>query len=126
MKERMISVTNQYFAALSTMDREKYLACFTSDAELRDPFGGKPFDGREGLKKWFAGLERTWSKFIIEADSLFVGGNRVAVGWHTQAISKSGNEAAFSGINVFSFDGGGLVQRLEGYWDFEGMLSQIL
>ena len=125
MKEKMISVTSQYFGALSSLDRERYLACFTADAELRDPFGGKPFDGVEGLNKWFTGLERAWSKFVIEPDSLFVGGNRVAAAWQARAVAKSEKGAAFSGINVFFFNDGGLIQRLEGYWDFQEMLTQI-
>ena len=107
MKEKMISVTSQYFGALSSLDRERYLACFTADAELRDPFGGRPFDGVEGLNKWFTGLERTWSKFVIEPDSLFVGGNRVAVAWQTRAVAKSGKGATFSGINVYFLMMGG-------------------
>jgi len=77
------------------------------------------------LNKWFTGLERIWFKFVIEPDSLFVGGNRVAVAWYTWAFSKSAKEAAFTGIKVFSFDGGGAYPATGGYWDFQEMMSQI-
>lgn len=125
MKEMMISVSERYFKALSDLDREAYLSCFSENAELLDPYGGRHFDGREGLEKWFNGMERTWSKFSMIPTDFFPSGDRVAVPWVAEATAKSDKTAKFSGINVFTVDESGLIVRLEGYWDASAMMSQI-
>lgn len=125
----MASIIYEYFQALNTMDRAAYLACFTQDATVLDPYGGRPLQGREGLNKFMDGIERTWSEFTMTPGELFVVGDRVATSWTTKATAKSGKTAKFAGINVFSLslslDEAGLISRLEGYWDFKAMLAQI-
>lgn len=125
MKEKMISISERYFKALSDLDREAYLSCFSENAELRDPYGGRPFDGRGGLEKWFTGMERTWSEFSMKPAEFFHSGDRVAVSWVAEATAQSGKTARFSGINVFTVGESGLIDRLEGYWDAAAMMSQI-
>ena len=123
--EMMISASDRYFKALSELDIDAYLSCFSPDAELFDPYGGRPFKGNEGLVKWFEGMERTWSKFTMNSVANFVSGDREAVQWQATGSAHSGREAHFSGINVFTMDDTGLITRLEGYWDFKSMLAQI-
>ena len=125
MMRTMASVTDSYFQALSRLDVDAYTQCFRADAELLDPYGGRPFSGIEGLKKWFSGIERTWSMFSMEPQAHYSSGDRVAVMWRAVGRAHSGREAAFSGINVFTIDADGLIARLEGYWDFQAMLAQI-
>lgn len=125
MKEKMISISERYFKVLNNLDREAYLSCFSEDAELRDPYGSRPFYGREGLEKWFTGMKRTWSEFSMKPAEYFPGGERVAVSWVAEATAQSGKTAKFSGINVFTIGESGLIDRLEGYWDAATMMSQI-
>jgi steroid delta-isomerase-like uncharacterized protein len=121
----MISITSRYFEALSDLDQEAYLSCFAARAELHDPYGGRPFVGRDGLEKWFEGMLRTWSEFAMRPESTFVSGDRVAVQWQAEGRAKSGKRAEFGGINVFTVDSDGLISRLQGYWDFAAMVAQI-
>ncbi len=125
MEEMMISVSDRYFQALSELDRDAYLSCFSTEVDLFDPYGGKPFKGREGLVKWFATMERTWSEFSMKPVTQFTSGDRVAIQWQAKGSSDSGKKAEFSGINVFTVDRSGLITQLEGYWDFQSMLAQI-
>jgi ketosteroid isomerase-like protein len=120
-----ISASDAYFKALCELDRDAYLSCFNSAAELRDPYGGEPFLGHDGIAKWFKGMERTWQEFSIKPVDQFRGGDRIAVQWEAQGRAKSGKNAQFSGINVFTFDNEGLISHLEGYWDFQSMVAQI-
>ena len=125
MTTKMITISRRYFEALSALDRGAYLACFAEDAELHDPYGGRPFSGHQGLSKWFDGLERTWSTFTILPGDYYVSGDRVAMAWEAEAEAASGKRAVFAGINVFTVGDDGLISRLEGYWDFAAMLAQI-
>lgn len=120
-----MSASDRYFSALNELDREAYLRCFADDADLLDPYGGRPFQGHEGLSKWFSGMERTWAEFQMVPQASYASGDRVAVHWKATASSKSGKRASFSGINVFTMDESGLILRLEGYWDAASMMEQI-
>lgn len=120
-----ISASDAYFKALCELDRDAYLSCFTTKAELRDPYGGEPFMGPDGLAKWFKGMERTWQEFSIKPVLQFKSGSRIAVQWEAQGRAKSGKNAQFYGINVFTLDDEGLISHLEGYWDFQLMVAQI-
>ncbi|UCG23737.1 MAG: nuclear transport factor 2 family protein [Chloroflexota bacterium] len=125
MKTKMISISSRYFEALSNLDRGAYLNCFAADAELHDPYGGRPFAGRTGLEKWFTGMDRTWSEFAMRPGACFVSGDRIAVQWQAEGLARSGKRAEFAGVNVFTVDEDGLISRLEGYWDFAALLDQI-
>lgn len=125
MTEMMISTSDRYFSALKEIDGDAYIACFSEDAEVHDPYGSQPFVGRIGLEKWFHGLDRTWQSFDIEPLNSFTSGDRIAVQWKAEATSKSGKSATFKGINVFTINEDGLIDRQESYWDMSDMIAQI-
>ena len=125
MTAKMTSASNRYFAALNNLDQAAYVACFSSKAELRDPYGGRVFAGTSGLEKWFKGMLRTWAEFNIRPESSFESGDRVAVQWAATATSVGGNIANFSGINVFTINDSGQIMTLDGYWDVPAMIAQI-
>jgi steroid Delta-isomerase len=125
MKEMMISAFERYFSALNRLDRSAYLAAFTADAVVMDPYGGRPFEGHDGLNKFLNGMERTWGSFQMLPQEYFISGDRAAVKWQTEASAKSGKSASFAGINVFTINEEGLISRLEGYWDAAAMMAQI-
>jgi ketosteroid isomerase-like protein len=126
MTAKMTSAFNRYFSALNNLDQDAYVACFSSNAELSDPYGGRIFAGPGGLKKWFLGMERTWAEFNIRPETSYESGDRVAVQWTATATSNTGKTAQFSGINIFTIGEAGLILRLEGYWDVSAMMAQIV
>jgi steroid delta-isomerase-like uncharacterized protein len=125
MTEMMILASDRYFAALKKIELDAYVACFSENAEVHDPYGSRPFVGHDGLEKWFQGFDRTWQSFDIEPLISFNGGDRIAVQWQTKATSKSGKSATFEGINVFTINEDGLIARQESYWDMSDMIAQI-
>lgn len=120
----MVSTISEYFAALNTLDRARYLSCFTDDVVLQDPYGGPALEGEVGLNKFFDGMERTWQSFDMQPTDAFAAGDRVAVPWKTEAVAHSGKQAQFAGVNVFTLDGD-KISRLDGYWDFRAMIAQL-
>jgi ketosteroid isomerase-like protein len=125
MKVKMISACEQYFHALNKFDRQAYLACFTADAQLLDPYGARMVEGSDGLARWFKGMENTWSEFSVQPGEYYVSGNRCAVEWQAEATAKSGKVARFKGINIFAMTADGFISRLEAYWDAAEMMTQI-
>jgi steroid delta-isomerase len=125
MMERTESASSRYFEALNRIDREAYLACFGEEAIVQDPYGGRTFTGREGLNKWFNGMDRTWDRFTMTPGEAYSAGDRLAVQWTAEATSKQGKTARFAGINVFTIGEDGLIRRLEGYWDAAAMMAQL-
>lgn len=98
----MVSVSDRYFQALRVLDRDAYPSCFSTEADLFDPYGGKPFKGHEGLAKWFTGMVRTWSEFSMKPVTRYISGDRIAIQWQATGRAGSGKMAKFSGINVFT------------------------
>lgn len=119
------STISDYFAALNNLNREAYVACFTIDAILRDPYGGRTLEGEEGLHKFFNGMERTWDNFQIAPGDWYPAGDRVAVPWQARATAKSGKIAEFAGVNIYTLAEDGKIKQLDGYWDFKAMVAQI-
>ncbi len=122
---KMISAFERYFTALNNQDQVAYLACFSGDAEVHDPYGGSIFIGEDGLRKWFRGMQHTWTEFHIQPESTYQVADRVAIQWLATATTTTGKRANFSGINIFTIDDRGLILRLEGYWDVSAMMAQI-
>jgi len=118
-------IIHDYFTALSEIDRDSFLACFSQEASLHDPYGGRPLQGIAGLNRFMDGMERTWNDFSMIPGIPYAAGDRIAVSWDATAVAKSGKRASFSGINVFTLNGEGLIDQLEGYWDIKAMLAQI-
>ena len=125
MTDSIRSTSDNYFAAVSQLDQAAYLACFASDAVVHDPYGGRAWQGHEGLTKFFGGMERTWASFTMTPGESHVSGNRLATTWTAQGVSKNDKTAQFAGINVFTVNEDGLITQLEAYWDFKAMVAQI-
>lgn len=125
MTDLIRSTSDAYFAAVSNLDKAAYLALFAEDAVVQDPYGGRPWQGHEGLAKFWGGMERTWEQFTMTPQAQYVAGDRAAAHWTTEAVSKNGKTATFSGINVFTINEQGLITQLEAYWDFKAMVAQI-
>ena len=115
---------SDYFAALNALDRRGYVACFTPDALVRDPYGGRELRGEAGLNKFFDGMLHTWERFTMSAGEAYASGDRLAVTWRTEATAKSGKTARFAGVNIFTLEGE-KISRLDGYWDFKAMVAQL-
>ena len=119
------SSVDRYFRAVSELDRDAYLDSFSRDAVLRDPYNGPEHRGQPGLNAFFDGLEKTWDSFEMVPEEAYRSGSRVAVPWKASGTAKSGKTADFAGVNVFSLDDDGRIERLEGYWDYEEMVAQL-
>lgn len=119
------SAVDRYFRALNDLDRDAYVACFSEEAILRDPYGGPVRQGEEGLNAFFDGMEKTWASFEMTPQEQYRAGDRVAAPWTATATAKNGKTANFAGVNVFTLDKDGRIRQLDGYWDYQAMAAQL-
>jgi steroid delta-isomerase len=119
------SVVEAYFAAVGSADREAFVALFSADVHFEDPLGAGVLLGHEGVARFHKGLGRAWASLRMAPTALHVRGERAAVAWHAQGHSTSGKDIQFDGIDTFDVDEDGLIRRVEGYWDMEGVIAQM-
>lgn len=119
------SSVERYFRAVSTLDRDAYLACFSPEAILRDPYGGPVRQGHAGLSAFFDGMEKTWDSFEMTPQELYRTGDRIAAPWTASGTARNGKTASFAGVNVFTLDEDGRISQLDGYWDYRAMAAQL-
>jgi limonene-1,2-epoxide hydrolase len=123
--DQLVRLAEDYMRSLNALDVESYIAVFTPDCVVHDPYGGAQFAGENGLREFFEGMLKTWHFFEMRADSVYPGGyNRLAVRWSVSATAKNRKTAEFSGISVFTFSSDKIVV-LEAYWNLRTMLKQI-
>lgn len=121
--DQLVSVAMSYMHALNTMDLDAYLAVFSDDCILQNPYG--TVSGEAGLKQHFGDFSKIWRYFEMRADSIYPGGNdRLAIRWSVSATAQNSRTAEYSGISIFQVQGE-RITRVESYWDNENLQNQI-
>jgi steroid delta-isomerase len=114
-----------YFASIADAEAQAFVDQFAEEATFADPVGGPVLTGRDGVAKFHKGLRRAWQRLDMRPTAVHVRGGRAAAAWTATGQSASGKDIAFDGVNVFEVDDDGRIARLEGYWDFEGVIGQM-
>lgn len=114
-----------YFEAVGSADADGFVALFSPEAHFEDPVGGPVLRGEEGLRRFHKGLRRAWERIAMRPQAIFARGPRVAVHWEAAGTSATGKAIDFAGINLIEVDDSGRIARMEGYWDFEGVIGQM-
>jgi len=123
--EQMRDAIDRYFAAWTSLDPSAYVACFTDNAVVHDPYGSTPRQGANALRDFFGGIAHAVQEVRVQADSLYVAGNRVAVTFRGKAIGKNLKPVEVAGIDVFEFNTAGRITALWSYWDSGAVLAQL-
>ncbi|MCO6557983.1 MAG: nuclear transport factor 2 family protein [Bifidobacterium sp.] len=106
----------RYAKAMSAVDAEMAAGLFASDAVRIDPIGGDVCRGRKEILAAFRqALPSPPARVSFVAGSLHGRGNRFAFEFkHT--VTGVGPEKSLYGIDVFTFDRDGLIEKVEAYW----------
>ena len=98
-RETIQETVSNYFAAIRSMDAEAFVAVFAVDGVSHDPVGAPPFSGHEGLRKFFGGMQATFTELNMRETAVYINKNEAAVHWQAEGVGKNGRSATFSGIN---------------------------
>lgn len=118
-------VVASYFERATAPDAAAFAALFADAAEVRDPVGAPALVGPAGMTKFHGRLHRAWRSLAMAPVETIVRGREAAVRWQANGTSAGGNEITFDGMNTFVVDDEGRIERLDAYWDFEGVVARF-
>ncbi|MAU01255.1 MAG: ketosteroid isomerase [Anaerolineaceae bacterium] len=124
-REQIEQTVSDYFAAIRSMDGQAFVAVFAADAVSHDPVGAPPVSGYDDLRKFFKGMESTFSQLIMTETAVYINKNEAAVHWQAEGTGQNGKTTVFSGINLFTCNDEGKISSLRAYWDPRAMLAQL-
>lgn len=125
MSEEIIRQSiNDYFAAISALDCEAWIAVFAADAVSYEP-GGPPLEGHAALRMFFNGVAGGFETIEMKPDQIFPVGNEAGVKWSAHGTGKNGREVNFEGIDVFAINEAGKIQAVRAYWNPAAMMAEL-
>ncbi len=126
MSAEMIEKTvHDYFAAISALDAEAWVATFAEDGVSHDPVGTPPLVGKEALRQFFNAIAGGFEQMHMAADQMFIVGQSAAVKWSARGTGKNGRAVTFAGIDIFEINEAGKVQNICAYWNPAAMMAEL-
>jgi steroid delta-isomerase len=123
--EIIARVVKEYFAATREMNQNAWVNTFAEDAISYDPVGGPEIAGHQQLGEFFKSITGAFREVGLTEDQVFVAGNQAAVKWIGKGVSKAGNKVHFEGIDIFTINAAGKIERLHAYWNPAEMVAQL-
>ena len=123
--ETVQKAVNDYFDAICSLDCEAWIATFAADAVSHEP-GSPPLEGHDALRAFFNGVAGGFETIEMRPQQIFVVGNEAGVKWSASGLGKTGRQAKFEGIDIFTLNGDGKIQTVKAYWDPAAMMAQLM
>ena len=123
--EKITEIVNAYFDAICSLNCEAWVSTFAADAVSYEP-GNPPLAGHDMLRAFFNGVAGGFETIEMRPTHIYVVGNEAGVKWATTGTGKTGRQAKFEGIDVFTFNDDDKIQMVKAYWDPAAMLAQLM
>jgi steroid delta-isomerase len=123
--EIVTKAVRAYFAAIRAMDQQAWVNTFAEDAITYDPVGAAPTRGHQKLGEFFQTITAAFKEMGLTEDQIFIAGNGAAVKWTGRGVSKQGRKVRFEGIDVFTINEAGKIERVDAYWNPAEMVAQL-
>lgn len=115
----------EYFAALRSMDPDRWVRTFAEDAQSQDPVGTPPMRGRAALHNFLTGVLSLFNELGLTEDYVFVAGNSAAVKWTGRGIGRNGAHVTFHGVDVIDCNADGEIVSVLAFWDPAPVMSAV-
>lgn len=122
--ETVTNIINEYFAAISALDAERWVATFAADATSYEP--GSPLTGHDALRAFFNGIAGGFAQMDMHATEIYPVGNEAGVKWTATGTGKNGRTVNFEGIDVFVINEAGTIQTCKGFWNPAAMMAELM
>lgn len=113
-------------------NKEAWLALYTDDAVVHDPFGKSPMDPSGDGHRGKAAIENFWDTTIgpanleITVDKRWTSGDRCCC---VAQVAKNdlgdGNYTYCDMLAIYEVNDEGLITRMAAHWDFDTVMEQI-
>ena len=107
-----------YRVAWERKDTDAAAALFTEDATYRANIFEEPFEGREGVRRYWQQVTSTQEDVRVRIGTPFVDGDRVAAEFWT-TMRNGGDEITLPGCLLLHFGDDGLCRALREYWHIQ-------
>lgn len=116
--EQTRAAIENYFKAWQTNDRQLLLDTFAADARWEDPVGTQPFEGHEGIAKFWDASHNMGNDMTPVLTQIIVCGSEGVLRFTMQVRSQDGK----SGLDLHVVDRmvvneQGKIQIAQAYWD---------
>lgn len=127
-EETVTNIITEYFAAISALDAERWVATFAEDAISHEP--GNTLTGHAALRGYFNAVASGFERLSMQADQVFPVGNEAGVNWSATGVGRNGRTVKFEGVDVFVIHAAGKeagkIQTVKGYWNPAAMLAELM
>ena len=107
-----------YRVAWERKDADAAAALFTDDATYRANIFEEPYEGRDGVRRYWQQVTSTQEDVRVRIGRPFTDGDRVAAEFWT-TMRNGGDEITLPGCLLLRFDDGGLCRALREYWHIQ-------
>lgn len=107
-----------YRIAWESADADAAAALFTEEATYRANIFEEPFEGREGVHRYWTEVTATQEDVRVRMGAPFADGDRVAAEFWT-TMRNAGDEVTLPGCLLLSFDDAGRCTSLREYWHYQ-------
>ena len=107
-----------YRKAWEDRDADAAAALFDDRATYRSNIFEEPYEGREGVRRYWSDVTRTQEDVRVVMGRPFVEGDRVAAEFWT-TMRNDGVDVTLPGCLLLRFGADGLCLALREYWHFE-------
>ena len=107
-----------YFKAWQTNDRQLLLDTFAADARWEDPVGSEPFEGHEGIGKFWDASHNMGNSMTPVLTQIIVCGNEGVLRFTMQVRSNDGKSGLdLDVVDRMVINDQGKIQLAQAYWD---------
>lgn len=107
-----------YRVAWERKDTDAAAALFTEDATYRANIFEEPYEGRDGVRRYWQQVTSTQEDVRVRIGTPFVDGDRVAAEFWT-TMRNAGDEITLPGCLLLHFGDDGLCRALREYWHIQ-------
>jgi steroid Delta-isomerase len=119
------TLVNEYAAAISALDIDRYLATFADDAVVYEPVGTPACQGKADIRQFFENIAGLFASNDMQFTFVQIIGDEVAIKWLVNGVGKNGVAVSFEGIDIWQLDRTGKIQTLRAYWHPEPVMAQL-
>jgi steroid Delta-isomerase len=123
--DTITAAINAYFAAISALNAEQWVATFAADGTSYKP-GNPPLVGHDALRQFFNGIAAGFETIEMKPDQIFPLGNEAAVKWSACGKGRNLRTITFEGIDVFVVNEAGVIQSVNAYWNPAAMMAELM
>jgi steroid Delta-isomerase len=119
------TLAQDYAAAISGLDVDRYVATFADDAVAYEPVGTEAFIGKAGVRQFFESTGGLFAKLDLQFTFIETIGDEIALKWQANGTGKNGQVVSFEGIDIWKLNQADKIQTLRAYWNPAPVVAKL-